>query len=91
LFKILPPTRLRWWDIFPGALLTAAVILALQNAVSSGIIRIGENLQAYGVVGNVMVLLLWIYLIFQLFFMGCEFTFIFTYIFGSRRQEEKPF
>jgi membrane protein len=91
LFKLLPPVRLDWWDIFPGSLLTAAAIMGLQNAVSSGIIRIGENLQAYGVVGNVMVLLLWIYLIFQVFFIGCEFTFVFTYIFGSRRREERPF
>ncbi len=91
LFKVLPPVRLRWWDIFPGALITAAAMMGLQNAVGNGIIRIGENLQAYGVVGNVMVLLLWIYLIFQVFFIGCEFTFVFTYIFGSRRQEERPF
>ncbi|WP_259732416.1 YihY/virulence factor BrkB family protein [Synechocystis sp. CS-94] len=91
LFKVLPPIRLQWWDIFPGAVLTAAAMVGLQNAVSSGIIRIGENLQAYGVVGNVMVLLLWIYLIFQVFFIGCEFTFVFTYIFGSRSQWEKPF
>ncbi|QUS60195.1 YihY/virulence factor BrkB family protein [Synechocystis sp. PCC 7338] len=91
LFKVLPPTRLQWWDIFPGAILTAAAMMVLQNAVGSGIIRIGENLQAYGVVGNVMVLLLWIYLIFQVFFIGCEFTFVFTYIFGSRHQKEKPF
>lgn len=91
LFKVLPPTRLRWWDIFPGALLTAAAMMVLQNAVSNGIIQIGANLQAYGVVGNVMVLLLWIYLIFQVFFIGCEFTFVFTYLFGSRRHQERPF
>lgn len=91
LFKILPSTRLKWFDIIPGSLFTAASLMLLQNSVSGGIIRIGENYKAYGVIGNVMVLLLWIYLIFQVFFIGCEFTFTFTYLFGSRRREESPF
>jgi len=91
LFKVLPSTRLNWSDVIPGALLTAAAIMGLQGAVSSGIIRIGEHFRAYGVIGNVMVLLLWIYLLFQVFFIGCEFTFVFTYLFGSRRQQENPF
>lgn len=38
-----------------------------------------------------MVLLLWIYLIFQVFFIGCEFIFVFIYIFGSCYQKEKLF
>jgi membrane protein len=91
LFKFLPSTRLYWSDIIPGSLFTAASLMGLQSAVSSGIIRIGENFRAYGVIGNVMVLLLWIYLLFQVFFIGCEFTFVFTYLFGSRRHEKNPF
>ena len=91
LFKVLPSTRLYWRDIIPGSLFTAAALMGLQSAVSSGIIQIGENFRAYGVIGNVMVLLLWIYLLFQVFFIGCEFTFVFTYLFGSRRSEENPF
>ncbi|MEB3161541.1 MAG: YihY/virulence factor BrkB family protein [Synechocystis sp.] len=91
LFKVLPSTRLYWRDVIPGSMLTAAALMGLQGAVSSGIIRIGENFRAYGVIGNVMVLLLWIYLLFQIFFIGCEFTFVFTYLFGSRRSEENPF
>ncbi|MEY2985464.1 MAG: serum resistance locus BrkB, partial [Cyanobacteriota bacterium] len=78
LFKVLPSTRLFWLDIIPGSLFTAAALMGLQNAFSSGIIRMGENFRAYGVIGNVMVLLLWIYLLFQVFFIGCELTFVFT-------------
>lgn len=91
LFKVLPSTRLYWLDIIPGALVTAAALMGLQNAISGGIIGIGENFRAYGVIGNVMVLLLWIYLLFQVFFIGCEFTFVFTYLFGSRRHADSPF
>ncbi len=90
LFKVLPSTHLKWRDIIPGSLFTAATLMGLQSAISSGIIRIGENFKAYGVIGNVMMLLLWIYLIFQIFFIGCEFTYMFTYLFGSRCNEERP-
>lgn len=86
LFKVLPSCRVRWRDIWLGAFLTVCLLMLLQNLVSSGFIQIGEQFRAYGVIGNVMVLLLWIYLTFQIFFLGCEFSYIYTHLFGSRRQ-----
>jgi membrane protein len=90
LFKALPSTRLRWTDVWAGSLLTVALLSLLQHSVSNGIIRIGEQFRAYGVIGNVMVLLLWIFLTCQIFFLGCEFTYIYTYMFGSRRTRPRP-
>jgi membrane protein len=52
-----------------------------------GVIRIGEQFRAYGVIGGFMVLLLWIFLTCQIFFLGCEFTYVYTHLFGSRRQK----
>jgi membrane protein len=78
LFKVLPSCRITWQSVWLGALLTTLLLMLLQNFVSNGIIRIGESFQAYGVIGNVMVLLLWIYLIFQIFFLGCEFSYVYT-------------
>lgn len=86
LLKILPSTVLRWRDVIPGALLTSALLLGLQNLVSGGLVSLGSQFQAYGLVGNVMVLMLWIFLIFQIFFLGCEFTYVYTYLYGSRRR-----
>ncbi|MEB3309162.1 MAG: YihY/virulence factor BrkB family protein [Snowella sp.] len=86
LFKVLPSSRVKWQDIWLGAVLTVFLLMLLQNLVSSGFIQIGEQFRAYGVIGNVMVLLLWIYLIFQIFFLGCEFSYVYTHLFGSRRQ-----
>lgn len=90
LLKGLPSTRLLWKDVWAGTLLTVALLSLLQHSVSSGIVRIGEQFNAYGVIGNVMVLLLWIYLTCQIFFLGCEFTYIYTYTFGSRRAQSRP-
>ncbi|GBF81502.1 YihY/virulence factor BrkB family protein [Aphanothece sacrum] len=87
LFKILPSTRIKWGDIWLGALLTVSLYSLLQSLVSNGVIRIGEQFRAYGVIGSVMVLLLWIYLICQIFFLGCEFTYVYTHLFGSRSQK----
>ncbi|BFM40894.1 YihY/virulence factor BrkB family protein [Synechocystis sp. LKSZ1] len=89
-FKLLPNPRLLWRDILPGALLTSALLMALQSAVGSGMISLGKHFQAYGVIGNVMVLLLWIYLTFAIFFWGCEFTFVYTHLWGSRRLRGRP-
>lgn len=86
LFKVLPSSRVQWRDIWLGAVLTVCLLMLLQNLVSSGFIEIGEQFRAYGVIGNVMVLLLWIYLVFQIFFLGCEFSYTYTHLFGSRRQ-----
>ncbi len=88
LFKTLPSTRIYWRDIWLGSVLTVALMSLLQHLVSSGIISIGGQFRAYGVIGNVMVLMLWIYLTIQIFFLGCEFTYVYTHLFGSRARSQ---
>ncbi len=85
LLRFLPSTRTPWKDIWPGALLTAALLLMLQQLVSNSVIEIGGQYQSYGVIGGVMILLLWIYFTCQIFFLGCEFSYIYAHLFGSRR------
>ena len=85
LLRFLPSTRTPWRDIWPGALLTAGLLLALQQLVSNSVIEIGGQYQSYGVIGGVMILLLWIYFTCQIFFLGCEFAYVYAHLFGSRR------
>jgi membrane protein len=85
LLRFLPSTRTPWKDIWPGALLTAGLLLGLQQLVSNSVIQIGGQYQSYGVIGGVMILLLWIYFTCQIFFLGCEFAYIYAHLFGSRR------
>ena len=87
LFKILPSRRVHWQDIGLGAFMTVSLLMLLQSLVSNGFIQIGEQFRAYGVIGNVMVLLLWIYLVFQIFFLGCEFSVVYSQLFGSDREK----
>jgi membrane protein len=85
LFKILPAIRLTWRDVWLGALLTAILLVGLQQLTSSGMVSIGSRFLSYGVIGSVMILMLWIFLACQIFFFGCEFAYVYAHMFGSRR------
>ena len=87
LFKILPSAPVAWSDVWLGALITVALFMLLKYLVSNSIIEIGSQFLSFGVVGGVMVLLLWIYLNCQLFLLGSEFTYVYAHIFGSHRQK----
>lgn len=84
LFKVLPNTRICWRDVWLGGLITSALFMLLQHLASNSIVRVGEQFLSYGAVGSVMILLLWIFLTCQVFFLGCELTYVYAYLFGSR-------
>lgn len=85
LYKILPSIYVSWNDVWLGAIITAVALVGLQQLVSNSVISIGSRFLSYGVIGSVMVLLLWIFLTFQIFLFGCVFTHTYAHIFGSRR------
>ncbi|HEY9638979.1 MAG TPA: YihY/virulence factor BrkB family protein [Coleofasciculaceae cyanobacterium] len=85
LFKILPSVYVGWRDVWLGALLTASLLVGLQQLVSNSVITIGSHFLSYGVVGSVMILLLWIFLTCQIFLLGCVFSYSYAHLFGSRR------
>ncbi len=86
LFKILPSTRVAWGDVWLGALMTGAFFRLLQYFVRNSIIQIGSQFLSYGVVGSVMILMLWIFLTCQIFLLGCELTYVYAHLYGSYRQ-----
>ncbi len=84
MFKILPNTRIYWRDVWLGSLVTSALFMLLQHVASNSILRFGEQFLSYGAIGSVMILMLWIFLSCQVFFFGCQMTYAYTYLFGSR-------
>jgi membrane protein len=85
LYKILPRTYIAWGDVWLGALFTAILWLILQQLITNSVISLGSRFQSYGVVSSFMVLMLWIYLTSQIFFLGGELTYVYAHLFGSRR------
>ncbi|WP_088892715.1 YihY/virulence factor BrkB family protein [Leptolyngbya ohadii] len=88
LYKILPSVYVAWGDIWLGALLVAVVLVGLQQLVSNSVISIGSHFLSYGVIGGVMILLLWIFLTCQIFLCGCVFSYVYAHLFGSRRRKD---
>lgn len=84
LFKILPSVYVRWGDVWLGALITALLLAILQQLVSNSVITIGSHFLSYGVIGSVMILLTWIYFTCGIFLFGCEFSYVYAHLFGSR-------
>lgn len=85
LFKVLPTINLAWRDVWLGALLTAVLLVGLQQLASSSVVSVGSRFLSYGVIGSVMILMMWIFLACQIFFVGCEFSYVYAHLFGSRR------
>jgi membrane protein len=85
LFKVLPSVYIAWGDVWISALLTAALVGGLQLLVSNSVISIGSHFLSYGVIGSVMILMLWIFLTFQIFLFGVVLSYVYAYLYGSRR------
>ncbi|MGG6263747.1 YihY/virulence factor BrkB family protein [Leptolyngbya sp. AN03gr2] len=87
LYKILPTVYVAWNDVWLSALLVALLLVGLQQLVSNSVISIGSHFLSYGVIGGVMILLLWIFLTAQIFLFGCVFSYMYAHSFGSRRHQ----
>lgn len=92
IYKILPDVRLKWSDVAIGAAITSLLF-------SIGKFLIGLYLghttiaSSYGAAGSFLIVLLWVYYSAQIFFMGAEFTKVYTRRVGSHfraKLEIKP-
>lgn len=72
-FKVLPDVKIKWNDVWVGALVTAILFIAGQFLIS---LYLGSAAASttYGAAGSLVILLLWVYYSAQILFMGAEFT-----------------
>jgi membrane protein len=89
LFKILPSVYVGWRDVWLSALLITLMLVGLQQLVSNSVITIGSHFLSYGVIGSVMIMMLWIFLTCQIFLFGCVLSYVYAHIFGSYRHQAK--
>jgi membrane protein len=87
LYRVLPSASVAWGDVWPAAVVASLLFLALQRLVVGGVINLGGNYQAYGVIGGVMLLLFWLYLSLQVLLLGAELSCAFAERHGSRRKQ----
>ncbi|MDB6095218.1 MAG: ribonuclease [Verrucomicrobia bacterium] len=73
LFKVLPDVKLRWRDVWLGALLTAILFTVGRYLIA---LYLGHSTVAtiYGTAGSLVALLIWVYYSCAILFFGVEFT-----------------
>ena len=73
IFKVLPDIRIKWKDIWPGAIATSLLFMIGKFAISLYISK-SEVGSTYGAAGSLIILLLWIYYSSIILYFGAEFT-----------------
>ena len=73
IFKVLPDIRIKWKDIWPGAIATAILFMIGKFLISIYISKsnIGNT---YGAAGSLVILIVWIYYSSIILYFGAEFT-----------------
>jgi membrane protein len=83
MFRVLPDVRLRWRDVFAGALLTAVLFTAGRHLIGQYLGRVGVG-ERYGASRSLVALLIWVYYSAQILFLGAEFTKVWSRRHGVR-------
>jgi membrane protein len=73
LFKYIPRAKIAWRDALIGGALSA-VLFVIGKYVLSLYFKYGSPTSAYGALGSIVAVLLWVYYSAQILFFGAEFT-----------------
>jgi membrane protein len=88
-YKLLPDVHLRWSDVFIGASVTSLLFTIGKQLLAIYLGRVGFE-STYGAAWTVVIFLVWVYYSAQLFFLGAEFTKVYTRNYGSHSVAEVP-
>jgi membrane protein len=82
IFKVLPDVKIRWRDVWIGAVLTALLFNLGQFLIG---LYLGKSsvASAYGAAGALVLVLLWVYYSAQILFFGAKFTEVYANKYGS--------
>jgi len=73
IFKFLPDVKIRWRDVWIGAVMTA-ILFGLGKWLLGLYLGSGSAGSAYGAASSLITLLLWVYYSSQILLFGAEFT-----------------
>ena len=77
IFKVLPDARIRWRDVFSGAVITALLFTLGKYLIGLYISLAGVG-DTYGAAGAVVIILVWVYYSTVIVLYGAHFTHVFT-------------
>lgn len=76
-FKVLPDARVRWRDVWVGALVTT-ILFVLGKELIGLYLKSSTLSSTYGAAGSLVLLLIWIYYSSVIFLVGAEFTKVYS-------------
>ncbi|HEX5230563.1 MAG TPA: YihY/virulence factor BrkB family protein [Bryobacteraceae bacterium] len=82
IYKLLPDVRLHWSDVLIGAAVTALLFALGKQLLAVYLSHVGFQ-STYGAAWTLVIFLVWVYYSAQLFFLGAEFTKVYTRRYGS--------
>jgi membrane protein len=83
IFKVLPDAKIKWKDVFIGALITSSLFTLGKYAIG---FYLGQSNIAniYGAAGSVMILMIWVYYSAAILYLGAVFTKVYATNFGGK-------
>jgi membrane protein len=88
MFKWLPDATIDWYDVWLGAIITAALFEIGKSAIGFYIGKQGLE-STYGAAASIVVVLIWVYYSSQIILMGAEVTHAFAKHKGSIKKREQ--
>lgn len=82
IFKVLPDAKIRWRDVFAGALVTTLLFMLGKFGISLYISQTNVG-STYGAAGSLVVLIVWIYYSSIILYLGAEFTKAYAVAYGA--------
>ena len=89
IYKIIPRVRIRWRDVWVGAVVTALLFNMGKLLIGLYIGKTGVT-SAFGAAASIAVLLVWVYYAAQIFLLGAEFTRVYAHTYGSLKGQARP-
>jgi membrane protein len=83
IYKVLPAVHLEWSDVAIGAAVTS-LLFTLGKLLLGLYLGKSSLASTYGAAGSFVIVLVWVYYSAQIFFLGAEFTRIYTQQLGSQ-------
>jgi len=89
IYRFLPRAHIGWRDVWIGAAVTA-LLFTLGKFLIGLYIGKSSVVSGFGAAGSLAVVLVWVYYSAQMFLLGAEFTWVYSYRYGSRKGKEIP-
>lgn len=83
IYKVLPDVSIKWSDVAVGAAVTS-VLFTIGKLLLALYLGKTSLASTYGAAGSFIVILVWVYYSAQIFYIGAEFTRVYSRRFGSR-------